>query len=67
MNKARKDIQVSTRVDGSTNELIDQLASLQGVSHAEIIRRAARLLASRCGIEQARAGDIHTGVWMVRR
>lgn len=43
---AHKDIQVSARVDGATNEQIDQLAAMEGVSHAEIVRRAVHLLAA---------------------
>jgi len=47
---ARKDIPVSAGLDAATNELLDQLASLQGISHAEVVRRALRLLATVCGL-----------------
>jgi len=47
---AHKDIQVSARIDGETNEMIDMLAAMQGVSHAEIVRRAVHLLAVTCKV-----------------
>ncbi|MDB5057208.1 MAG: hypothetical protein JWO59_680 [Chloroflexi bacterium] len=47
---ARKDIPASAGLDAETNETLDRLAAMQGVSHAEIIRRAIHLLASVNGI-----------------
>ena len=59
----RKDQQHTTRLDGETAELLDQLARLQGVSHAEITRRAIRLLAHACNVGTTRRGAQH---WAVR-
>jgi hypothetical protein len=46
----RKDIPVSAGLDAATNELLDQIAAMQGISHAEVVRRALHLLAAACGL-----------------
>lgn len=48
---AHKDIVLSSRIDGETNEMVDMLAAMQGVSHAEIVRRAVHLLATTCKVD----------------
>ncbi len=51
----RKSIPVSAGLTAAENELLDELAALQRVSHAEIVRRALRLLAGICELETRRA------------
>jgi hypothetical protein len=60
---ARKDIPVSAGLDAATNELLDQLAAMQAVSHAESVRRAIHLLAAHCGLYPAPSGGQH---WAIR-
>ncbi len=47
-HRQRKTIPASTRLDDTTNEEIDQLAAWQGISHAEVLRRAVHNLYESC-------------------
>lgn len=48
LTMARKDIHLSISLDARTAEQLDQIRALQGISHAEAVRRAIHLLHSSC-------------------
>lgn len=51
---ARKDIHLSISLDARTAEMLDELKAMQGISHAEAVRRSIHLLHAVCKVGKPR-------------